>query len=58
MPVFYVLTGVVSGFIAALSSLAMGHPLIFALLAYSFVGGLWTLAIAIAIGVMRKGYPA
>lgn len=53
MPLVYVLAGVFSGFVAAVSTLAMGHPMVVALIVYSVAGSFWVLVLAALIAALR-----
>lgn len=53
MPLVYVLAGVFSGFLAAVSALAMGHPMVVALIVYSVAGSFWVLVLAALIAASR-----
>jgi len=53
MPVIYLLTGVSSGSLAALSSILLGHPAAIALLSYALFGALCILALAMRLSCQR-----
>jgi uncharacterized membrane protein len=58
MPVVYLVFGVMSGVLAALSSWSLGHPILFSILTYVLAGGICILLLAMSVQKQKVGYSA